>query len=181
LSVKITQTALSGVLILAPDVFADDRGFFIETYQLTRYAAVPGLDVEFVQDNHSHSLRHVLRGLHLQRRKPQGKLLRVVTGSIWDVAVDVDPRSPTFRRWVGVELSGANHLQFYVPPGYAHGFCVLSDAADVEYKCTALYDAKDEAGIAWNDRELAIDWPVATPRLSDRDRQNPSLADYLRA
>jgi dTDP-4-dehydrorhamnose 3,5-epimerase len=179
--VKITQTALAGVLVITPDVFADERGFFIESYQRTRYAAVPGLDVEFVQDNHSHSLRGVLRGLHLQRQKPQGKLLRVVAGRIWDVAVDVDPRSPTFRRWTGIELSGDNHLQYYIPPGYAHGFCVLSDAADVEYKCTELYDSKDEAGIAWNDAELAIEWPVATPRMSDRDRRNPALADYLRA
>ncbi len=178
---KITQTALAGVLVIAPDVFADERGFFIESYQRTRYAAVPGLDVEFVQDNHSHSLRGVLRGLHLQRRKPQGKLLRVVTGHVWDVAVDVDPRSATFRQWVGVDLTGDNHIQLYVPPGYAHGFVVLSDAADVEYKCTQLYDSKDEAGIAWNDAELAIDWPVKSPRLSDRDQRNPSLADYLRS
>jgi dTDP-4-dehydrorhamnose 3,5-epimerase len=179
--VKITQTELSGVLVIAPDVFADERGYFIESYQRTRYAAAPGLDVEFVQDNHSHSLRGVLRGLHLQRGKPQGKLVRTVTGHVWDVAVDVDPRSPTFRQWVGVGLTGDNHLQFYIPPGYAHGFCVLSDTADVEYKCTQLYDAKDEVGIAWNDPELAIAWPVTAPRMSDRDRRNPTLAEYLAA
>jgi dTDP-4-dehydrorhamnose 3,5-epimerase len=167
-------------LIIEPDVYSDDRGFFMEIHHRQRYAQLPGLDVDFVQDNHSHSVRDVLRGLHLQRTKPQGKLVRVVTGRIWDVAVDVDPASPTFRRWVGVELTGENRLQLYVPPGYAHGFCVLSEAADVEYKCTRYYDRDDEAGILWNDAELAIEWPVGAPRLSERDRTNPPLVDYLR-
>ena len=161
---NFTETALAGVLIIEPDVFADERGFFVESYSRRRYAELPGLDIEFVQDNHSYSLRNVLRGLHLQRRKPQGKLLRVVTGHIWDVAVDVDPRSATFRQWVGVDLTGDNRLQLYVPPGYAHGFCVLSDAAHVEYKCTEFYDPKDEVGVVWNDSDLAIEWPVTAPR-----------------
>ncbi len=115
---KVTQTALRGVLIIEPDVFADERGFFVESYNRARYAEHAGLDVEFVQDNHSHSKANVLRGLHLQRRYPQGKLIRVVSGHVWDVAVDVDPRSPTFRQWVGVDLTDANHLQLYIPPGY---------------------------------------------------------------
>ena len=178
---KVIQTSLAGVLIIEADVFTDERGFFIETYSRRRYAELAGLDVEFVQDNLSHSLRDVLRGLHLQRRKPQGKLLRVVTGHIWDVAVDVNPRSPTFRQWVGADLTADNSRQLYIPPGYAHGFCVMSDEADVEYKCTEFYDSKDEVGVAWNDAELAIDWPVATPRLSDRDRRNPRLAEFLRS
>lgn len=177
---KVIETSLAGVLIIEADVFTDERGFFIETYSRRRYAELAGLDVEFVQDNLSHSLRDVLRGLHLQRRKPQGKLLRVVTGHIWDVAVDVDPRSPTFRQWVGADLTADNTRQLYIPPGYAHGFCVLSDEADVEYKCTEFYDPKDEAGIAWDDAELAIDWPVRAPRVSDRDRRNPRLAEFLR-
>jgi len=177
---KVTETDLAGVLIIEPDVFSDDRGFFIESYSRRRYAELRGLDVEFLQDNHSHSSANVLRGLHMQRRRPQGKLLRVVAGHIWDVAVDVDPRSPTFRRWVGTDLTGENHLQLYIPPGYAHGFCVLSDSADVEYKCTQLYDPKDEIGIAWNDPDLAIAWPITAPRLSERDRRNPTLADVLR-
>lgn len=177
---KVVETCLAGVLIIEPDVFEDERGFFIESYSRRTYAALPGLDVDFVQDNHSRSKKDVLRGLHMQRRSPQGKLLRVVAGHIWDVAVDVDPGSQTFRQWVGTDLTGDNHLQLYIPPGYAHGFCVISDYADVEYKCTAFYDPKDEVGIAWDDVALAIDWPLKSPRLSDRDRRNPPLADTLR-
>jgi dTDP-4-dehydrorhamnose 3,5-epimerase len=177
--VKVTPTALRGVLIIEPDVHADARGFFMESYNRSRYAEQVGLDVEFVQDNHSHSKKNVLRGLHLQRRFPQGKLIRVVTGHVWDVAVDVDPTSPTFRRWVGVDLSDTNHLQLYIPPGYAHGFCVLSDYADLEYKCTQLYRADDEQGVLWSDPELDIRWPVAQPMLSARDASNPPLRRYL--
>ena len=123
----------------------------------------------------------VLRGLHLQRRNPQGKLVRVVTGHVWDVAVDVNPRSPTFRQWVAVELTEANHLQFYIPPGYAHGFCVLSDRADFEYKCTEFYHPEDEVGLIWNDPELAIDWPLENPIVSARDAANGSLRSLLSA
>jgi dTDP-4-dehydrorhamnose 3,5-epimerase len=176
---KVTQTKLPGVLILEPQVFSDDRGFFLESYNRRRYAEVAGLDVEFVQDNHSHSKRDVLRGLHLQRRKPQGKLVRVVTGHVWDVAVDVNPASATFRQWVGVDLTADNHVQFYIPPGYAHGFCVMSEAADFEYKCTEFYQPSDEVGILWNDPSLAIEWPVKSPVVSARDANNPPLHDAL--
>ena len=144
-----------------------------------RYAEIPGLDVDFVQDNHSHSKRGVLRGLHLQQRHPQGRLVRVVSGRVWDVAVDVNPKSPTFREWVGVELTAANHLQFYVPPGFAHGFCVLSDSADFEYKCTEFYHPDDEVGLLWNDPELAIGWPLDAPVLSARDASNRTLRSFL--
>jgi dTDP-4-dehydrorhamnose 3,5-epimerase len=172
---KVTQTKLPGVLILEPQVFSDERGYFLESYNRRRFAEVPGLDVEFVQDNHSHSKRNVLRGLHLQRKKPQGKLVRAVTGHVWDVAVDVNPASATFRQWVGVDLTADNHVQFYIPPGYAHGFCVMSQAADFEYKCTEFYDPSDEVGILWNDRNLAIEWPVENPLISARDANNPPL------
>lgn len=177
---KVTETKLAGVLILEPQVYRDERGYFLESYNRKRYAAFPGLDVEFVQDNQSRSRKHVLRGLHLQRRYPQGKLVRVVTGHVWDVAVDVDPRSPTFKEWVGVDLTEDNNLQIYIPPGYAHGFCVLSDVADLEYKCTQFYHPNDEVGLLWNDPELAIRWPVLEPVLSGRDASNGTLDSILR-
>jgi dTDP-4-dehydrorhamnose 3,5-epimerase len=177
---KIVETKLAGVLILEPRVFRDERGFFLETYNRKRYADIPGLDVEFVQDNYSRSHRNVLRGLHLQRRHPQGKLVRVVAGHVWDVAVDVDHRSPTFRQWVGVDLTSENNLQFYIPPGYAHGFCVMSDSADFEYKCTDFYRPEDEVGLLWNDPSLNIRWPVSKPVLSSRDASNRSLDSFLR-
>ena len=176
---KVTKTKLAGVLILEPQVYRDERGYFLESYNEKRYAAIPGLDVPFVQDNHSRSRKHVLRGLHLQRQHPQGKLVRVVTGHVWDVAVDVDPGSPTFRQWVGVDLTDENNLQFYIPPGYAHGFCVLSDVADFEYKCTEFYHPADEVGLLWNDPDLNIDWPIAQPVLSGRDAANSSLRTFL--
>ncbi len=172
---------LPGVLLLEPDVYRDSRGFFLECYNRTRYADLPGLDLAFVQDNHSQSRRGVLRGLHLQRRHPQGKLVSVVRGAVWDVAADIDPASPTFGEWVGVELTGVNHRQLYVPPGYAHGFCVLSEHADVLYKCTEFRHADDEYGILWNDPDLAISWPVDDPVLSAKDAGNPPLRDYLDA
>ncbi|MCY4563094.1 MAG: dTDP-4-dehydrorhamnose 3,5-epimerase [Gammaproteobacteria bacterium] len=178
---QFTETKLAGVLIIEPDVYRDSRGFFLERYNLSTYAGFPGLDVAFVQDNHSQSKRAVLRGLHLQRRHPQGKLVSAVRGTVWDVAVDIDPASPTFREWVGVELSEDNHRQLYVPPGYAHGFCVLSERADVLYKCTEFRHADDEYGILWNDPDLAIDWPVDEPVLSVKDAANPGLAQYLQA
>ena len=176
---KVTKTKLAGVLILEPQVYRDERGYFLESYNQKRYASIPGLDVPFVQDNHSRSRKHVLRGLHLQRQHPQGKLVRVVTGHVWDVAVDVDPGSPTFRQWVGVDLTDENNLQFYIPPGYAHGFCVLSDVADFEYKCTEFYHPADEVGLLWNDPDLKIDWPIAQPVLSGRDAANSSLRTFL--
>jgi len=174
-----TETKLAGVLILKPDVYRDQRGFFLERYNAAACAGLPGLDVPFVQDNHSRSKRGVLRGLHLQRRRPQGKLVSVVRGTVWDVAVDVNPVSPTFREWVGVELSENNHRQLYIPPGYAHGFCVLSEQADVLYKCTEFRHADDEYGILWNDPDLDIQWPLDNPVLSAKDAASPKLGAYL--
>jgi dTDP-4-dehydrorhamnose 3,5-epimerase len=178
---NVIPTSLAGVLILEPKVYGDERGFFLESYQRQRYAEALGTDAEFVQDNHSRSKRRVLRGLHLQRQRPQGKLVQVVTGHVWDVAVDINPASSTFKQWVGVDLTAENHRQLYIPPGYAHGICVLSEVADLEYKCTEYYRPEDEVGLLWNDPELAIDWPLTNPILSPRDASNPALEDYLRA
>jgi dTDP-4-dehydrorhamnose 3,5-epimerase len=179
---KVIETELPGVLIIEPKVFGDARGFFLETFHKQRYAehGIPGEALEFVQDNHSRSRKGVLRGLHFQLDHPQGKLVSAGTGSVFDVAADVNPDSPTYGQWVGVELNEENHRQLWIPPGYAHGFCVLSDVADFQYKCTALYDPASDAGVAWNDPDLAIDWPVNDPILSDKDRALPRLADALR-
>jgi dTDP-4-dehydrorhamnose 3,5-epimerase len=173
--VRVVPADLPGVLVVEPDVKGDVRGFFLETYRADRYRA-HGIAVTFVQDNHSRSVGRTLRGLHLQRRHLQGKLIRVIEGEIYDVAVDVRRGSPTFGKWVGVTLSAANFKQCYVPPGFAHGFCVTSDGAQVEYKCTELYDPASEIGIAWNDPALAIAWPIANPVLSPRDSRNPTLS-----
>ena len=175
---QVSKTPLAGVVVIEPDVHRDARGFFLETYHETQYREA-GLEDRFVQDNHSRSSRNVLRGLHLQVHHPQGKLVRVANGVVWDVAVDIDPLSETFKKWVGVELSGENYRQLYIPPGYAHGFVVLSEQADLVYKCTAFYAPGDEVGILWNDPELGIDWPVREPILSDRDAANISLAGYV--
>ena len=177
---KVIETALPGVLIIEPKVFGDSRGFFIETFQLERYREI-GITQPFVQDNHSRSPHGVLRGLHYQKTRPQGKLVRVSRGAVYDVAVDVDPKSPTFGRYVGVELSDDNHRQVWIPPGYAHGFCVLSALADFEYKCTDLYFPEDEGGVIWNDPDVAIPWPISAPRLSDKDTRNPTLCDLIQA
>jgi dTDP-4-dehydrorhamnose 3,5-epimerase len=177
--VKAIETILPGVLILEPVVHGDNRGFFLETWREDQYQAL-GIRENFVQDNHSRSGRHVLRGLHFQHNRPQGKLVRVARGSVFDVAVDINRSSPTFRKWVGVELSDENLRQFYVPPGYAHGFCVLSDVADFLYKCTAYYDRADEMGVRWDDPEIGVQWPVKQPALSDRDKQLPLLKDLLK-
>lgn len=175
---KFQETALEGVILVEPRVFRDERGFFLETYHAERYKK-GGIEADFVQDNHSKSSRGILRGLHSQRLHPQGKLVRAVEGRIWDVAVDVRVGSPTFKRWVGYELSADNFLQLYVPPGFAHGFCVLSDTAQVEYKCTDFYHPEDELSIAWDDPDLAIDWPVSEPALSKKDQAAPRLAEVL--
>ena len=175
---RVSKTVLQGVVAIEPDVHSDARGFFLETYHEKRYVDA-GLMDRFVQDNHSRSSRNVLRGLHLQVQHPQGKLVRVANGVVWDVAVDVDPLSATFKKWYGGELSGENCRQLYIPPGYAHGFVVLSEQADLVYKCTDFYVPGDEAGILWDDPELGIDWPVQEPLLSDRDAQNASLADFV--
>lgn len=170
---KVTETKLPGVLIIEPRVFGDERGFFMENFQQERYREI-GIDQPFVQDNHSRSSRGVLRGLHYQKTHPQGKLVSCSRGAVFDVAVDINPESPTFTQYVGVELNDENHAQLWIPPGYAHGFCVLSDIADFQYKCTDYYHPEDEAGIAWNDPEISIEWPDmgVPPILSTKDQQN---------
>lgn len=176
---EVEATTLPGVVIVRPRVFGDERGFLLETYSKERYDEHPALTQHFVQDNHSRSRRGVLRGLHFQEREPQGKLVRVSRGRVFDVAVDIDPASPTFRQHVGVILDDESQTQLFIPPGYAHGFCVLSEVADFEYKCTAHYRPDDGRGVLWNDPTLAIDWPIADPIVSAADRQNPTLAEYL--
>jgi len=177
--VKLIETALPGVVIIEPDVHGDARGFFLETFHEARYAAhgIPGPGRRFVQDNHSRSRKGVLRGLHFQVERPQGKLVSVATGAVFDVTVDVRAGSPSFGRWAGVELSEENHRQLWIPPGYAHGFCVLSDVADFQYKCTDFYDPQDEAGVLWSDADIGIDWPVDDVILSARDRLLPELSE----
>jgi dTDP-4-dehydrorhamnose 3,5-epimerase len=171
---KVLTTKLPGVLIFEPHVFRDERGFFLETWHARRYAEA-GMDVSFVQDNHSRSVKDTLRGLHFQRARPQGKLVRAIEGEIFDIAADVTPGSPTYGEWVGVSLSGDDFRQIYVPPGYAHGFCVVSEIAQVEYKCTDFYDPVDEDGVMWDDPVLGITWPTTTPILSRRDQQHRPL------
>lgn len=173
---RFVPTSIAGVLIIEPEVHQDGRGFFLETYHLEKYRQ-GGVDGPFVQDNHSRSAGGTVRGLHLQLRRPQGKLIRVVEGAIYDVAVDVRRGSPTYGRFVTVTLSADSFRQCYIPPGFAHGFCVVSPMAQVEYKCTDIYDSDSEIGIAWNDPGLAIPWPVADPILSERDRHHPTLAE----
>ncbi|WP_416396431.1 dTDP-4-dehydrorhamnose 3,5-epimerase [Allohahella sp. A8] len=176
---KVLETRLPGVLIIEPKVFGDERGFFVETFQQSRYADMLNTDLSFVQDNFSRSQRGVLRGLHFQVSKPQGKLVSCSRGQVFDVAADIDPDSETFGQYVGVMLDDKDHRQLWVPPGYAHGFCVVSDTADFKYKCTDYYDPTDEGGIIWNDETLNIDWPeIGAPRLSDKDLKLPTLIEY---
>jgi dTDP-4-dehydrorhamnose 3,5-epimerase len=175
---KFLPTGLPGVLLIEPDVFKDPRGFFLETYHERKYAE-GGIAGPFVQDNHSYSSRGTLRGLHAQRTKPQGKLVRAVEGEMFDVAVDIRQDSPTFGKWVGFALSGENFRQLWIPPGFAHGFCVLSERVHVEYKCTDFYDKADEITVAWNDAAIGIAWPVEAPTLSARDAAAPRLAEML--
>lgn len=176
---KVIQTRLSECVIIEPTVFGDDRGFFLETYQAQRYAEA-GITLPFIQDNHSRSGRGVLRGLHFQRTKPQGKLVRVVRGEVFDVAVDVRPGSDSYGLWEGVILSEENKRQFWVPPGFAHGFLVLSDTADFEYKCTAYYDPCDEGSLIWSDPDIDINWPKNIDlRLSEKDKYAPTLKEMV--
>ncbi|MDS4021663.1 MAG: dTDP-4-dehydrorhamnose 3,5-epimerase [Candidatus Competibacter sp.] len=172
---KIVATELPGVLLLEPNVFGDARGFFMETWQAARYREA-GMPERFVQDNHSRSRRGVLRGLHYQLAQPQGKLVWVTRGAVFDVAVDIRRGSPTFGRWYGCVLDDVDHRQLYVPPGFAHGFCVLSDEADFFYKCTDYYHPPSERGIAWDDPQIGIEWPLGDVSLSTKDQQNRSLA-----
>jgi dTDP-4-dehydrorhamnose 3,5-epimerase len=173
---KFVPTAIPEVVRVEPDVHRDARGFFVETWREKRWSE-GGVRGPFVQDNHSRSRRGTLRGLHAQARRPQGKLVRVVSGEIWDVAVDVRLGSPSFGRHVAERLSAENFLQLWIPPGFAHGFVVLSDEAEFVYKCTDYYDPGDELRIAWNDPALAIPWPIAEPLLSEPDRRAPRLAE----
>lgn len=175
---KVTQTAIPDVLILEPKVFGDARGFFLESFNAKVFRQATGLAVDFVQDNHSRSSRGVLRGLHYQLQQPQGKLVRVVRGAVFDVAVDVRRSSPTFGKWVGTELSEDNHRQFWVPAGFAHGFIVLTDTADFLYKTTDYYAPEHERCIAWNDPVIGIRWPEGLePKLSEKDRRGLALID----
>ncbi len=179
---KVEKTKLPGIVIIEPRIFGDERGFFLESFHEKRYAEQAGIKEKFVQDNRSRSTKGVLRGLHFQKTKPQGKLISVNDGEVFDVAVDIDPESETFGQWVGVILSGKNHLQIYVPPGYAHGFVVVSDLADFQYKCTDFYHPDDEAGIRWNDETIAIDWPIdSAPLISHKDAQLPTITEYVDA
>jgi len=176
--VKITLGRIAGVVLVEPDVFRDERGFFLETFNRSELSEL-GITTEFIQDNHSRSVRNTIRGLHFQLGGGQVKLVRAARGRILDVVVDLRPDSPTFGEWEGVDLDDETHLQIYVPVGFAHGFCVMSEVADVCYKVSAAYDPSLERGIAWDDPSIGITWPIATPLLSERDRHNPSLADAL--
>src|ERR1700719_3108428 len=173
---NFVPTTLASVIVVEPDLFRDDRGFFLETFSRDKYAR-GGIDGEFRQDNQSRSTRNTIRGLHAQRHHPQGKLVRAVTGSIFDVVVDIRRGSPSYLKWIAVELSADNFRQIYVPPGFAHGICITSEFADIEYKCTDYYDPADELRIAWNDPSVGIRWPVADPVLSEKDRQARTIAD----
>lgn len=175
---KFVASELPGVTIIEPDVFRDGRGFFLETYRADKYAG-GGISVVFVQDNHSRSTRGTIRGLHAQRMHPQGKLVRVLAGAVFDAVVDVRRGSPTWLRWISVELTSDNFRQVYVPPGYAHGICIMSEFAEVEYKCTDFYDPADELRIRWDDPSIGIVWPTREPILSGKDREARTLAEQM--
>ena len=174
---NVIKTKLQGCVVIEPTVFGDDRGFFLETFQSNRYADLADISLPFVQDNHSRSSKDVLRGLHFQKTKPQGKLVRVVRGEVYDVAVDLRKSSNTFGKWEAVILTENNKKQFWVPPGFAHGFLVLSEFADFEYKCTDYYDSSDEGSILWDDPNLNISWPTKNPILSSKDSNAPLMND----
>ena len=173
---KLLDTTLPEVLLIQPKVFGDNRGFFLETFHAERYVEI-GITLPFVQDNHSRSARGVLRGLHFQHPYAQGKLMGVGRGEVFDVAVDIRRGSPNFGCWFGAVLSDRNHHQMYIPPGFAHGFCVLSEEADFFYKCTDFYHPETEGGVAWDDDDIGIDWPVKTPSLSEKDKKLSCLKD----
>lgn len=173
---RVIDTDLPGCRIIEPAVFGDARGHFFENWNAARFSEA-GIDARFVQANVSTSVQGVLRGLHYQWPNPQGKLVQVLEGEVWDVAVDLRRGSPTFGRWTACVLSAANHRQFWIPEGFAHGFVVLSERATFSYLCTALYDREADAGVRWNDAHLAIDWPVSAPTLSEKDAKAPFLAD----
>lgn len=177
---QFTKTGIEGLVVVEPKVFGDNRGYFMETYNYNDFKAA-GLDMVFVQDNQSKSKKGVLRGLHFQKKNPQGKLVRVVSGEVYDVAVDLRKGSDTYGKWYGVLLSAENKKQFYVPEGFAHGFVVMSETAEFFYKCTRFYDPSDEGGLMWNDPEIGIDWPVpenAELLLSEKDQHHQPLKDF---
>ena len=173
---KLIETGIPGLVVVEPEVYGDSRGFFMETWNSDRYGAC-GLPDRFVQSNISRSAAGVIRGLHYQHPCAQGKLVSVLEGRVYDVAVDIRSDSPTFRQWAGVELSAANHRQLYLPEGFAHGFCVLGDSALLSYLCTTLFNAEYDAAIAWNDPDIGIEWPIEHQSLSERDRKAPRLRD----
>ncbi|GAB7453537.1 dTDP-4-dehydrorhamnose 3,5-epimerase [Enterobacter roggenkampii] len=177
---KVIDTAIHDVKIIEPKVFGDERGFFLETFEKKRYQEMLNISLDFVQDNHSRSTKDVLRGLHFQKINPQGKLVRVVSGAVFDVAVDIRPDSKTYGKWVGVELSAENKNQLWIPPGLAHGFCVLTDTADFEYKCTDYYYPEHEGCLLWNDETVGIEWPVINPKLSEKDKKGLTLANLYK-
>jgi dTDP-4-dehydrorhamnose 3,5-epimerase len=171
MGLKIEETGISGLRVMTPDVFKDPRGYFTETYRLSAFADI-GISEAFVQDNQSFSSKGVLRGLHAQIKKPQAKLVRAVTGEIFDVAVDARPGSPTFGKWQGVLLTGENLKQFFIPKGFLHGFCVLSETAILNYKCSDVFDPTDPFAVMWNDKDLGIEWPIQHPLVSAKDQVN---------
>ncbi|MDM8568681.1 dTDP-4-dehydrorhamnose 3,5-epimerase [Thiotrichales bacterium HSG1] len=173
---KVIKTKIDGVLIIKPKIFGDERGFFLETFNAAKYAE-NGITESFVQDNHSYSAKGVLRGLHFQKQYPQGKLVSVTQGVVFDVAVDIRQNSPTYGQWEGIILTAEEHTQFYVPPGLAHGFCVMSDVASFHYKCTEYYHPEDEGCIRWDDPDIDIKWSVSKPTLSDKDANAGYLKD----
>ena len=174
---QVIETEIPDVKIINPKVFGDQRGFFLETYEQKRYQEMLNINLTFVQDNHSRSQKNVLRGLHFQKENPQGKLVRVVRGEVFDVAVDIRKDSSTYGKWVGVVLSEDNKNQLWIPPGLAHGFLVLSDIADFEYKCTNYYDPCSEGCLLWNDSTVNINWPISTPILSEKDKLGKTLQE----
>ena len=175
---EIIKTSIPEVIVFVPPVFTDSRGYFLETYQQRKYAEA-GIPKPFVQDNQSYSTKNVLRGLHFQLHHPQGKLVRVIQGSVFDVAIDIRKNSPTFGKWHGEILSAENKKQMYIPENFAHGFCVLSDSAEFVYKCTDFYVPGDEVGLIWNDPQVGVKWPIEQPILSDKDAVLPSWAEVL--
>ena len=174
---KVTESGIKGVFIIEPDVYKDDRGFFMETFHIERYRKLLGINLEFVQDNISRSSKNVLRGMHFQKNYPQGKIVKASRGEILDVIVDLRKDSPTYGTWESFRLSEKNKLQVWIPPGFAHGFLVISDSADFEYKCTEYYHPEDELCLKWDDPEVAIDWPINNPLLSEKDKKGLSLKD----
>ena len=174
---KVTESGIKGVFIIEPDVYEDDRGFFMETFHNERYRKLLGINLDFVQDNISRSLKNVLRGMHFQKNYPQGKIVSASRGEILDVVVDLRKDSPTYGTWESFRLSEKNKLQVWIPPGFAHGFLVMSDSADIDYKCTEYYHPEDELCLMWNDPEVAIDWTINDPILSEKDKKGLSLKD----